>query len=105
MQRVRIAVKWRIDGAIPIADGRRAVDVDWRPDSGGDLRQRYAIANQVVVPAGEAGRQGGLWQRDTLFYSTHMTPEPGDAVEALIQRKEVERTKIFRKKTPLVFCS
>ena len=60
MQRVRVASERRVDGAVPIAEDRRAVDVDWRPDGNGNVGQRYAVADKVVVPAAEPGRQGGL---------------------------------------------
>src|SRR5262249_12184845 len=86
VQRVRVAVERLVDRAVAIANRRCAVDVDRRADRRGDLGERHSVADEVVVPARVPGRQGGRWQRDTLFYSTYMTPESGDAVEGLIQR-------------------
>ena len=90
VQRVRIAAERPVDRLVALAERRGAVDVERRAFGGRDGGQRHAVADQrvavsVVVPV-EAGGAGRLSQRDTLFYSTHMIPDTGDAVEALIQR-------------------
>src|SRR6185503_1579763 len=79
-----------VNRAIALAQRGRAVDVERGALGGGNCRQRNAVADEgmalsdlVRVEPGLAGRWG---QRDTLFYSTLMMPEPGDAVETLIQR-------------------
>jgi RNA polymerase sigma-70 factor (ECF subfamily) len=87
---MRIALERPVDRLVALAQHRGAVDVDGRACGSRDVGERHAVADErVAVSVGvpvEAGRAGRLSQRDRVFYSTHMIPEAGDAVEALIQR-------------------
>ncbi len=74
VQRVRIAAERLVDGAIPFAQQRGAVDVDGRRGLGGDLGERDAVAHEVVGLSGETCRAGRWLQRGTLLYPIHDAP-------------------------------
>src|SRR4029453_14107771 len=64
---------------------RRAVSLRWRQSSPAKRRRRpdHACFRR---PGGRSRLGRAIGPRDTLFYSTLMIPESGDAVETLIQR-------------------